>query len=240
MLMANSKNNSNTKIIALIVGLVVALGIITAIAVFAVPAFLNKEDPIPYTGNGNGFEAAKPVIFLYTDKDLDFTINTKFNINNSFIYPAFNSNGAGWRGKALAGKESKLLIDGKSYDYLFWEGETGAQMDLSKGNIVARQDSVAFMEKALTAYGLNDREKEDFITFWGPKLNKNEYNQISFVNDQYARLHPMDVSPKPDYEQRVFMVFKKANKDTLIEKQEFNNAPVRHGFSLIEWGGAEL
>jgi hypothetical protein len=187
-----------------------------------------------------GGGALKPVIMLYSEKDTDFKITQGFGIKDGFIYPKYNFGNSGWQGKVLGGDNGHLLVDSKKYDYLFWEGKTGKEYDLSRGNVVPKEQTTEFLEKALEAYGLNAREAGDFITFWAPKLMKNDYNQISFVNEEYAKAHPVEVSPKPDYEQRVFMVYKKANKDQKIEKQEFTKAESRHGFSLIEWGGEEI
>lgn len=185
-------------------------------------------------------EALKPVIMLYSDKDTNFTINLNFKLSNSFIYPKYNYENSGWVGKVLAGADGKLQVDGKSYDYLFWEGLTEKQYDLRNGNVVQRLNTTEFLENALSSYGLNAREIEDFITFWGPKMNKNEYNVVSFVNEEYSAAHPLSISPKPDYVQRVFMVFKGVDKNFQISKQVFDSAPTRHGFSVIEWGGEEL
>lgn len=181
----------------------------------------------------------KPVIMLYSEKNVEFKINQRFMVGNSFIYPQYNLGGTGWRGTVLAGSEGKIIINSKDYDYIFWEGITKEDYDLSVGNIVARTDTVQFLENALEKFGLNSREKQDFITFWGPKLQKNEYNLISFVNDQYVEAHPMSIEPEPDYIQRIFMVIKKADRDQKILKQEFTKAEERTGFSLIEWGGLE-
>ncbi len=183
----------------------------------------------------------KPVFFLYSDKDLDFKLSLDFDVQKSFIYPKFNKGHQTWSGRVLAGEDSDILINNKRLDYLFWEGRTNEDYDVKTGNVVARADTVSFLEEALSKMGLNDREIEDFITFWGPRLNENEYNLISFVNQQYEDQHPISISPKPDYSLRLFMVYKSVPVDYQIARQTFQKpATERHGFSLVEWGGTEL
>ncbi|MCA9349005.1 hypothetical protein KC878_02545 [Candidatus Saccharibacteria bacterium] len=190
-----------------------------------------------------GFEEGmtlKPVIMLYADQDTDFSLTQKFDVSDSFIYPAYNQDN-GWYGTVLGGPNGDILVDHREYDYLFWEGVTADNYDFSTGNIVTKADTTAFLEQALAAYGLNARETGDFITFWAPKLMKHDYNIISFVNDQYAASHPLEVTPMPDYVQRVFMVYKQATATSNVSRvQTFEPVEKRHGFSLIEWGGREI
>jgi hypothetical protein len=191
------------------------------------------------TSFDNG-EVLKPVIMLYSDKKIDFTVMPKFKVEKPFMYPMLNE-GKGWRGTIKGGNDGSLIVGGREYNYLFWEGYTKADYDLSVGAVVPRDRTVSYLEKALAAYGLNARETGDFITFWVPKMYKNEYNLVSFVNQQYAAKHPITVKPTPDYQQRVFMVYKKADKNTQVKTQQtFEKQPKRHGFSVIEWGGKEL
>lgn len=245
--------NKTIKVVLIVIGVIVL--ILTGFLVYSyifgspfssVPVLSPRDiDSIDYQRGScgkNGVSCvapAKPVIMLYADKDTNFTITQNFTINDSFIYPSYN-HGNGWSGKVLAGKEGDLVINNKNYDYLFWEGKTGADISVSKGNVVSKANTINFLENTLSKYGMTDREKLDFITYWGPKLSKNDYNLISFVNDEYATKHPMEVSPKPDYMQRIFMVYKAVDKNYKIDKQEFTQAPARHGFMLIEWGGDEL
>lgn len=180
----------------------------------------------------------KPVIMLYATRDLDFTVTPQFSIRDGYIYPALD-NGS-WSGKLIGGTDGNIMIKNQPYSYLFWEGITDKIYNPSEGNVVAKSDTTQYLERALTSYGLNAREREDFITFWAPRLIVNDYNMISFVNAEYAQAQPLKVTPTPDYTQRVFMVYKKVDQNFQIAKQQFAPAPPRHGFSLIEWGGQEL
>lgn len=183
-------------------------------------------------------QAMKPVIMLYADRDIDFTVAPQFGIRDGYIYPALDH--GSWSGKLLGGTDGNIIIKDQPYSYLFWEGVTDKIYNPTEGNVVARADTTQYLERALKSYGLNAREREDFITFWVPRLNANDYNLISFVNTEYAQSHPLKVTPTPDYTQRVFMVYKKVDQNFKIPEQRFGTTPARHGFSLIEWGGQEL
>lgn len=200
---------------------------------------LDKEDIDKREASFENGGALKPVIMLYADKDTEFSVTPQFAIQDSFIYPAYNTV-HGWSGTVLGGKEGDLIVNHHDYDYLFWEGKTGVSYNFDTGTVVPKEQTTAFLEHALSSYGLTAREAGDFITFWAPRLMQNDYNLIRFANEDYAATHPLDVTPTPDYVQRVFMIYKPTSKDTQVAKQEFPTVPKRHGFSLIEWGGEQV
>lgn len=183
-------------------------------------------------------KSLKPAIFLYSEQNINFKIKLDFDIKNSFIYPAFNRSDSTWQGKVMAGENSHIVVGGKDHDYLFWEGDTKPSYKISEGNVVSKEETTAFLENILRKQGLNARETGDFITFWGPHLAKNEYNLISFVNDQYTDAHPMTITPKPKSFIRIFMVYRPVDRNYEITQQTFDKTPEREGFTLVEWGGA--
>jgi hypothetical protein len=87
--------------------------------------------------------------------------------------------------------------------------------------------------------GLTPREYNDFITYWVPRMKDNNYNLISFSDEQYQASAILDIDPKPDSLLRIFMLWKPLEKQFDIEEQSL--VPfVRNGFTVVEWGGAEL
>ena len=57
--------------------------------------------------------------------------------------------------------------------------------------------------------GLNEREAEEFIVYWLPKLNEHEHNYIRFADaDEINRAMPLDIDPQPDTVIRVMMTYK--------------------------------
>ena len=128
---------------------------------------------------------------------------------------------------------------GQIYNYLYWEGETYAQYDLTKGFCVKGEDTAAFLETTLKKLGLNRREANEFIVYWLPLMEQNPYNIISFQTDIYTDAALLTVNPTPDTLIRVFMAWKATDSIVEIPKQEIST-PVRTGFTVVEWGGTEI
>ena len=132
-----------------------------------------------------------------------------------------------------------INAEGQQYNYLYWEGETYAKYDLSKGFCVKGEDTAKFLEEALEKLGLNRREANEFIVYWLPLMEQNPYNIIAFQTDVYTEAARLEVNPKPDTLIRVFMAWQKSDDHVELEEQELE-APERKGFTVVEWGGTEL
>ena len=105
--------------------------------------------------------------------------------------------------------------------------------------MVEGKDTVAFLEAALSELGLSEREANEFIIYWLPRMENNPFYLVQFVTNEYNRRVPLDVSPPPDTLIRVFMVFKALDAPIEIRPQELKHID-RHGFTGVEWGGTEL
>ena len=125
------------------------------------------------------------------------------------------------------------------HNYLYWEGETYAQYDLSKGFCVKGEDTAAFLEDALDKLGLTRREANEFIVYWLPLMEQNPYNIISFQTDIYTDAAQLNVNPAPDTLIRVFMAWQASETAVDLPEQELT-APERNGFTVVEWGGTEM
>lgn len=177
----------------------------------------------------------KPVIYLYPTQKTDVFVNLSLDGKVTCTYPKINE---GWH--VIAEPDGTLTDkNGRTYGYLFWEGATKVPMDLSEGFCVAGKDTEAFLLDKLSYLGLNDKEINDFIVFWLPRMQDNPYNVIAFQKDNYLRAARLDVSPQPDTVIRVFMAWKKFDNFVTINPQKLERAQ-RKGFSLVEWGGTEV
>lgn len=177
----------------------------------------------------------KPVIYLYPEKETEVSVKLTLDGGLTCTYPEY---GDGW--KVTARPDGTLTDDrGQSYNYLYWEGETEAQYDLSRGFCVKGEDTAVFLEDALSKLGLDRREANEFIVYWLPLMQDNEYNIISFQTDAYTDSAKLDITPAPDTLIRVFMAWKPSDKYVQIEEQELC-APERRGFIAVEWGGTKL
>ena len=177
----------------------------------------------------------KPVIYLYPTKKTNVFVNLNFDGTFTYTYPKIND---GWK---VSAEPDGTLTDksGRTYGYLFWEGDTKVPMEFNEGFCVAGKDTEAFLLDKLAYLGLNDKEINDFMVFWLPRMQDNPYNVISFQTDNYLKAAELEVSPRPDTMIRVFMAWKKADNFVHLKEQKLAKIQ-RKGFALVEWGGTEV
>lgn len=179
--------------------------------------------------------AYKPVIYLYPEKETEVSVELSLDGRLTCTYPKYSN---GWN--VIAAPDGTLTDkNGQTYNYLYWEGETYAKYDMSKGFCVKGADTAAFLESALEQLGLTRREANEFIVYWLPQMEQNSYNIISFQTDAYTNAAELKVSPEPDTLIRIFMAWKKADSYIALPEQELNSAK-RSGFAVVEWGGTEV
>lgn len=178
----------------------------------------------------------KPVIYLYPEQETEVSVTLDYSGRLTSTYPAY---GDGWH--VLARPDGTLTDPdtGRQYYCLFWEGVNDVEYDLSTGFCVAGEDTAAFLEDALAKLGLNEREANEFIIYWLPRMEGNAWNLISFQGAAYTDAAVLDIDPAPDSMLRVFMTWKGLDRPVEVEPQEFQPF-VRTGFTVVEWGGCEM
>ncbi len=181
-------------------------------------------------------EAEKPVIYLYAEKDQEVDINLNINGQLKFSYPEYKD---GWT--CTATSDGTIEMNGQSYDYLFYDAAISREAyKPHEGFVVAGRDVVGFLERNLTKIGLNASERNDFITYWAPRMVKNEFNHVQFlINEDYDAISTIDVSPKPETSIRLYMFFQGVDASHSVTHMELPSYK-RNGFTLIEWGGTEV
>ncbi len=180
---------------------------------------------------------AKPVLYLNAPAELDVTVRLDYAGTLTSTYPAYGEDG--WH--VLARPDGTLTdpVTGREYYCLFWEGVSDAEYDLSVGFCVAGEDTAAFLEDTLAKLGLNEREANEFIIYWLPRMEGNAWNLISFQGAAYTDSAVLDIDPAPDSVLRVFMAWKGLDRPVEVEPQEFPPFE-RTGFTVVEWGGCEM
>ena len=178
----------------------------------------------------------KPVIYLYPTTDKRVSVKLDYNGALTATYPAYHD---GWTVQASPDGTLTDPVTGRTYYCLYWEGIDDVEYDLSKGFVIPGADTAAFLEDALAKLGLTEREANEFIIYWLPRMEGNAYNLITFQNDAYTDNAPLTVTPAPDSMLRVFMAWKPLDKPVDIAPQELPTFE-RHGFAVVEWGGTEL
>ena len=178
---------------------------------------------------------AKPVIYLYPEKETEVSVRLDYDGALTCAYPAYDG---AWT--VTAAPDGTLTDEaGQTYNYLYWEGAAQTEYDFSQGFCVPGADTAAFLEDALSRLGLTRREANEFIVYWLPRMEPNPYNLIAFQADAYTDHARLTVTPEPDSLLRVFMAWKPLEAPMDLLAQELP-AFKRTGFTVVEWGGAEL
>ena len=127
--------------------------------------------------------------------------------------------------------------DGKYYYGLYWEEEKNHEVDFKEGFYLTKNNAITFLEEKLSLLGLNDKERNEFIMYWLPILEKNGKSLVYFEQtkerDKYNKLL---INPKPDSVLRIAIHVKKVNKKVDIKEQKLKKF-TRKGFTVVEWGG---
>ena len=178
----------------------------------------------------------KPVIYLYPEEETKVHVELDFNGTVTSVYPAYEN---GWD---MVASPDGTLTDpetGREYYCLFWEGVSDVPYDLTEGFVVAGVDTESFLEDSLKKLGLTDKEANEFIIYWLPRMEGNAYNLIAFQQEVYTDNAVLTVDPMPDTVLRVFMAYKPLEYPIRVLPQKLETVE-RTGFTLVEWGGAEI
>lgn len=202
-----------------------------------VNAYINGEIDVltrdVYFGEVNAF---KPVIYLYPEEITNVRIGLELDGQLVCSYPEYDG---GWNVAAKPDGTIYNKKDGNIYSYLFWEASLNAEWDMSSGFVIKGSDTVDFLREKLSFIGLNEKEYNEFIVYWLPIMQNNEYNLITFQTEAYENIAELNITPEPDSVLRVFMTFKGLDEYKEIPEQELE-AFERNGFTVIEWGGCEI
>jgi hypothetical protein len=179
----------------------------------------------------------KPVIYLYPQAQMHVQVKLNNVQNLTLTYPKYIN---GWN---VIANPSGNLVDtntGRNLYCLYWEGSDNSKIDWAEGFVIPGKDTISFLEDKLAILGLSEREANEFIIYWLPKMENNKYNYIRFrTSDEINNYMKLDISPKPDSVIRVVMDFKSLNKYLVVNQQKLTT-PVRSGFVAVEWGAREL
>ena len=181
--------------------------------------------------------SGKPIIYLYPEEEMNITVKLGRPQDILVSYPEYEGE---WN--VLARPDGSLvdLDTGRNLYALYYEGRYTANNNMEEGFVVKGSDTISFLEEKLEILGLNEREAEEFIVYWLPKMQDNNYNYIYFMDiDEINEVMPLYISEEPDTLIRILMQFKPLNEYMEVKEQELEKVD-RNGFVVVEWGGTEL
>lgn len=181
----------------------------------------------------------EPVIYLYPQKTETVNVRVSYPAGFTYTKPKYNSQ-SGWNVQANPNGSLINLTDNKQFPYLIWEGNRPPiQFDMQTGFVVRGTDTDSFLKHELPLIGLSSAETAAFIAYWQPRMAGNKYNLIHFAGKEYADYAKLTVTPQPDSELRVLMVYKSLQQSIPVQPQTFPPFQ-RQGFTVVEWGGTQL
>lgn len=181
--------------------------------------------------------AYKPVIYLYPTETTEVTVKVGRPKNLTHTYPKYENE---WKVIANPNGDLTDTKTGRSLYCLYWEGKNIIKPTMNEGFVVKGEDTISFLEEKLSILGLNEREANEFIIYWLPKLEPNKYNYIRFQTmEQIEENMPLEITPKPDSTIRIVMEYKALEEPIEVKEQQLST-PQRTGFTAVEWGGTEL
>ena len=192
-------------------------------------------------------EAYKPVIYLYPEESTNVDVYLTCD-DMTIMWPKANMvDEYEYHWNVDANPDGTLYQDNYEYSYIFWEGKSDFNPTFERGFCVSGEETGEFLRIVLNEMGLTPAEYNEFIVYWLPQMENNKYNLISFTGidttDEYNQAYPLYVvdenGNEPDCMMRVFMNWKAVDEPIEIEPQTFTTLE-RHGFTVIEWGGAEV
>lgn len=187
----------------------------------------DPDEPVDY----------KPIIYLYPTEKTEITVKLGKPNNLTVTYPIYSN---GWT--VIADTDGTLtdINTGRKLYSLYWEGIHSEPIKQDEGFVVEGSRVVEFLEEKLAILGLNEKESEEFIIYWLPKLKENKYNYIRFASiDEINKNMPLELSKDPDTIIRVLMQYKALDKPIKVTEQELKQVN-RVGFTVVEWGGTEI
>jgi len=180
----------------------------------------------------------KPIIYLYPTKEINATVKLLQEDKIICSYPKYVDS---WNVLANPNGELMDLNTGRQLYSLYYESESVEEYTITnEGFVVKGENSAKFLEEKLAVLGLTEREAEEFIIYWLPKLEGNKYNYIRFAtNEEINNNMPLEINPNPDTIIRVLMIFRGLESPMEVEEQKLDTHE-RKGFTVVEWGGTEI
>ena len=150
----------------------------------------------------------KPIIYIYPQEEINVNVKVGYPEYLTCTYPKYENEG--WNVIAKPNGDLKDVKTGRNLYALYWEGIRNKEENIDEGFVVKGENVASFLEEKLEILGLNEREAEEFIVYWLPILEKNEYNFIRFYEkEEIDEMMPLEINPEPETVIRVLMGWKK-------------------------------
>jgi hypothetical protein len=149
-------------------------------------------------------EMCKPVVYYYSKNKEENSLKLDLKKWDYFtkLIPELSEKST-WDFEA---NNSKIEVNNKSYDYLYYSLVTTWYEHNKNWWIVRWNDIVNFFEDKLEKINFSKKEKSDFIDFWKKEYKNDKYYFVSFkYKEDLDKIVPLNFSNKVDNEFRVLL-----------------------------------
>ena len=179
----------------------------------------------------------KPIIYLYPAQETEVNVTLWTPENLSHTYPKYNPS-KWWNVVAQPNWDLEDMDTWRKLYALYREWKSYNETNFDEWFVVAWKDTISFLEEKLAILWLNEREAGEFIVYWLPQMENNEYNLIRFeTKEEQEENMPLNIAPTPDTIIRVMMDRKVIEEPIDIPEQELTT-PERIWFTVVEWWGS--
>ena len=181
---------------------------------------------------------AKPIIYIYPEQEQEVEVKLLDKDLLTCSYPKYKS---GWNVIANPNGDLVDLDTGNKLYSLYYESNSKEECKVEKeGFCIKKEDIVSFLEEKLEILGLNYKEKEEFIVYWLPKLEKYNYVYIRFESSEEIENNMgLEINPKPETLIRIMMTWRGLDEPIKVEEQQLEKVK-RTGYTVVEWGGTQI
>ncbi len=192
----------------------------------------------PLAPTDGRFCVAKPVIYLYPQHTELISVSVQSTGQVVVSDPHYPQ--GGWK-NVLAQPDGNLYYNNKPYTELFYETDVTTFDKPQRGIIIAKNNLKDNLNGILDQLGLQANEKEEFLSYWLPRLSQLNapYIYFSIIDKQVKdTIDNVNISPKPDTQIEFIAYFKPVtNPEAYDSSLVLPQKPVRKGFVSVEWGG---
>lgn len=173
----------------------------------------------------------KPNIYLYPQQTSELDVDIAFPHGGrvTTAIPDFNNP---WHITV----EPSGIINGQ-YEYLFYESVQPDYAQYSAGWVISRENLGTFFRTNMAQTGFNQKEIDDFVEYWIPRLINYQYYAIyPQYNDQLDNMIKLDFSVQPQSIIRLIYAIRGLQTDSFSLPEPQIPPFTRDGFTVVEWG----
>ncbi len=196
---------------------------------------LNTFD-IKYDSTATWFAPlCKPAIYLYPPVKTQVNVSIAPKGNLTITIPSYTP--GGWN--VIASPDGTISYQNKTYPYLYYEAQIPDTLieKPHQGYVIEQKSLSHFLPQLLSKLGLNEKERNEFTTYWIQALPDSPYYFVGILSkDNLDAIAPLSISPPPQTMIRVTLYFEPLTQKKTV-KQPMESIIQRTGFTAVEWGG---